>query len=120
AALASVVVGVVSLHDFPPHAMYKLRKSQGQYTFPDGFGGNNYALVPADLATIYNLNPLFSAGYSGQGQTIVVIEDTNVFRTTDWNTFRNKFGLSTYTSGSFTTRHPAPVSGPNNCTNPGI
>ena len=77
-------------------------------------------MVPADLATIYNLNPLFSAGYSGQGQTIAVIEDTNVFSTSDWTTFRSKFGLSSYTSGSFSTTHPAPLSGPNNCTNPGV
>ena len=41
---------------------------------------SNYALVPADLATIYNLNPAFSAGFSGQGQTIVVIEDTDMFQ----------------------------------------
>ena len=82
--------------------------------------GPTFALVPADLATIYNLSPLFKTGYSGQGQTIVVIEDTNVFKTTDWNTFRTKFGLSTYTSGSFTTSHPSPVTGPNNCTDPGV
>jgi hypothetical protein len=120
AALASVVIGVVSLHDFPPHAMYKLHKTQGEYTLPDGLGGNSYALVPADLATIYNLNPLFSAGYSGQGQTIVVIEDTNVFSASDWNTFRSTLGLSSYTSGSFTTVHPAPSSGTNNCASPGV
>jgi hypothetical protein len=119
AALASAVVGVVSLHDFRPNAMYKMRPPQGEYTF-SGSGGNDYAVVPADLATIYNLTPLFSAGYSGQGQTIVVIEDTNVFRTTDWNTFRSTFGLSSYTSGSFTTVHPAPSSGTNNCASPGV
>jgi hypothetical protein len=120
ATLASAVSGIVSLHDFRPHTMHKLRKPQGQYTFPDGLGGNNYALVPADLATIYNLNPLFSAGYSGQGQTIVVIEDTNVFTASDWNTFRSTLGLSGYTSGSFTTVHPAPSSGTNNCASPGV
>ena len=120
AALAPAVVGIVSLHDFKPRPQHEMRKAGANYTFSDPVNGPTYAVVPADLATIYNLNPLFKAGYSGQGQTIVVIEDTNVFKTTDWNTFRNKFGLSTYTSGSFTTRHPAPVSGPNNCTNPGI
>ena len=76
--------------------------------------------MPADLATIYNLNPLFGAGYSGQGQTIVVIEDTNVYTTSDWTTFRSTFGLSGYTAGSFTQVHPAPGSGANNCSNPGV
>ncbi|HUJ33059.1 MAG TPA: protease pro-enzyme activation domain-containing protein, partial [Candidatus Acidoferrum sp.] len=120
AALAPAVAGVVSLNDFRPHTMYRLRKPHGEYTFPDGFGGDSYAIVPADLATIYNLNPVFSAGYSGQGQTIVVIEDTNVFSTSDWNTFRSTLGLASYASGSFTTVHPAPSSGANNCASPGI
>jgi regulation of enolase protein 1 (concanavalin A-like superfamily) len=120
AALASAVVGVVSLNDFRPHAMYKMRGAGADYTFPDGFGGNTYALVPADLATIYNLNPLFSAGVTGQGQTIVVIEDTAVFTAADWNTFRSTLGLSGYTSGSFTIVHPAPTSGTNNCISPPI
>ncbi len=116
AALAPAVLGLVSLHDFRPHAMHKMRMAQPEYTF----AGPTYALVPADLATIYNLNPLFSAGYSGQGQTIVVIEDTDVFNTSDWSTFRSTFGLSGYTSGSFTTVHPAPPSGTNNCRTPSV
>ncbi len=115
AALAPAVAGVVSLHDFMPHAMYRPRAN---YTF-SSFGQTYYAVVPADLATIYNLNPLFTAGISGQGQTVVVIEDTNVYSTADWTSFRSVFGLSSYTSGSFTQIHPAPPSGTNNCSNPG-
>ena len=112
AALAPAIVGVVSLHDFKPHAMYRPRSN---YTA----GGGLYLVVPGDLATIYNLNPLFSAGISGQGQTIVVIEDTDVFSTADWTTFRSVFGLSSYTEGSFSEIHPAPSSGSNNCSDPG-
>jgi uncharacterized membrane protein len=115
AALAPAVVGIVSLHDFSPHAMHKMR---GQYSFVSG-GDTFEAVVPADLATIYNVNPLFNSGISGQGQTVVVIEDTNVYATTDWTTFRSTFGLSSFTSGSFTQVHPAPPTGTNNCTNPG-
>ena len=116
-ALAPAIVGIVSLHDFKPRTQHEMRTAGANYTFNSG--GSNYALVPADLATIYNLNPLFSAGYSGQGQTIVVIEDTNVSSTSDWSTFRSTFGLSGY-SGSFSTSHPAPLSGPNNCADPGV
>jgi subtilase family serine protease len=115
AALAPAVLGIVSLNDFRPRAMHKMHKD---YTFTSG-GDTFQAVVPGDLATIYNLNPLFSAGTSGQGQTVVVIEDTNLFSTADWTTFRSTFGLSTFTSGSLTTVHPAPPSGTNNCTNPG-
>jgi Pro-kumamolisin, activation domain/Bacterial Ig-like domain (group 3) len=111
-ALTPAVVGVVSMHDFKPHTNYKPRAS---YSI-----GSGYELVaPADLAVIYNLNPLFTASISGQGQTIVVIEDTDVYTTADWNTFRTAFGLATYTGGSFTQIHPAPPSGTNNCSDPG-
>ena len=119
AALAPVVSGVVSLNDFRPRPMHKLHKAQPNFTFSDSLG-TTYAVVPGDLATIYNLNPLFSAGYSGQGQTIVLIEDTDVFNPSDWNNFRSAFGLASYTSGSFTAIHPAPSSGTNNCGAPGI
>ncbi|MGO8794506.1 MAG: protease pro-enzyme activation domain-containing protein [Candidatus Sulfotelmatobacter sp.] len=110
AALAPAVVGIVSLHDFKPHAMYKPRAN---YTTSTGY----YAVVPGDLATIYNLNPLFSAGISGQGQTIVVVEDSDVYNPADWASFRSVFGLSSFTDGSFTEVHPAPSS---NCTDPGV
>lgn len=112
AALAGVVEGVVSLHDFRPHPQWRPRPA---YTFSSA-GATTYAVVPADLATIYNFNPVFTAGISGQGQTIVVIEDTNVYSTADWTSFRTKFGLSAYSSGSFTQIHPSGASG---CSNPG-
>src|SRR5215470_11485450 len=120
AALGAVVNGVVSLHDFRPRPMHKMRRPKPQFTFTDAFGSNNYAVVPSDLATIYNLNPLFSAGISGQGQTIVLIEDTDVFSAADWTSFRSALGLSGYTAASFKQVHPAPSTGPNNCGAPGV
>src|ERR1700682_1225261 len=119
AALAPLVAGIVSLHDFSPHAMHQMRKT-GSFTFGGPLGGTNYAVAPADLATIYNLNPLFNSGYSGQGQTVAVIEDTDIFSATDWKTFRSTFGLSKYSSGSFRTMYPAPPTGVNNCRKPGV
>ena len=113
AALAPAVVGVVSMHDFKPHTLYKQRAN---YTTGTGY----FLVAPGDLATIYNLNPLFTAGVSGQGQTVVVLEDTDVFTKADWTTFRSVFGLSSYTNGSFTQVHPAPPTGPNNCSDPGV
>jgi subtilase family serine protease len=116
AALQPVVSGVVSLHNFHPRPMNRPR---ADYTFTSS-GSTYYAVTPPDLATIYNLTPLFAAGYTGTGQTIVVIEDTNVYSTADWTAFRKAFGLSGYTAGSFTQVHPAPKSGTNNCANPGV
>ncbi len=115
AALAPAVVGVMSLHDFRPHPTYRPRAN---YTVSED-GTKHYLVVPGDLAKIYNLSPLFSAGISGQGQTIVVIEDTDVYATADWTSFRSVFGLSSYTDASFTQIHPAPPSGSNNCSDPG-
>lgn len=112
-ALAPIVVGVVSLNNFMPHSMLQ---PHTQYTLANGGG---QLVTPGDLAKIYNLNPAFAAGYTGKGQTVVVIENTNVYSTANWTTFRKTFGLSGYTSGSFITVHPAPKSGTNNCTNPG-
>ena len=113
AALAPAVVGVVSMHDFKPHSMYRPR---AQFTL----GAGTQAVVPGDLATIYNLNPLFAHGISGQGQTVVVVEDTNVYSTGDWNIFRKTFGLAkTFPKGSFKQVHPKPGTG-GNCGNPGV
>jgi subtilase family serine protease len=117
AALAPVVRGVVSMHNFRPHPDYRPRAAALGPEYTDKSAGT-YALVPADLATIYNLNPLFSAGYSGQGQTIAVLEDTNQGESADWTTFRNEFGLSAgYPDGSLSVVHP---SGSETCTNPGV
>ncbi|HTW63173.1 MAG TPA: S53 family peptidase [Bryobacteraceae bacterium] len=109
-ALAPVIAGVVSLHDFWPHSMKKpAPKYEVEYQI----------VVPADLATIYDLNPAFAAGYTGQGQTIALLEDSDLYNTADWSTFRKAFGLSTYTSGSFSTVNPAPSTGVSNCSDPG-
>jgi hypothetical protein len=113
AALAPAVVGVVSLNNFHPRpqAVYK------PLAAPEFTSGGQYYITPADLETIYNFNPLFTSGNSGQGQTIYLIEDTDLFTTNDWTTFRSEFGLSTYTSGSLTTIHPA---GSSSCSDPGV
>jgi subtilase family serine protease len=65
-------------------------------------------LTPPDLATIYNFNPLFTAGTTGQGQTIYLIEDTNLYSNNDWTTFRSTFGIpvSSYPGASLTTINP--------------
>jgi hypothetical protein len=116
AALAPAIVGVVSLSDFMPRPMYEPHSDLT--TGCSGF--TCYDLVPADLATIYNLNPLFNAGVTGTGQTIVLVEDSDVYSSTNWTVFRNEFGLAKYSGGSFTTTHPAPPKGVNNCADPGV
>jgi len=113
AALAPAVAGIVSLNDFRPHPLNRPRAAYS-------VSSSQHLVAPEDLATIYHLTPLFAQGISGQGQTIVVIEDTDVYSAADWSTFRTVFGLSAYGSGSFSQVHPLPASGPNNCNDPGV
>jgi len=124
AALTPAVRGIVSLHDFRPHAMARpLRRSASALApkYTGGSGGLPFQAVgPPDLATIYDINPLLKGGITGNGQTIAVVEDTNLFTNADWNTFRSTFGLSQYSSGSLTTVHPAPANGGANCSDPGV
>ena len=116
-ALAPVIKGFSSLNDFPPHAM---NKPVTQYTFAGCTTSTNaptepgtcYAMTPQDNQTIYNLNPLYAAGYSGQGQTIALVEDTDTYGgAADWNSYRTAFGLTGY-SGTYTQVHPG-------CSDPG-
>jgi subtilase family serine protease len=121
-ALAPVIAGVVSLDDFRPHptvipkTAYTFGTSQC-WPLKNGRAGPCYTLAPADLATIYDFNPAFTSGLSGTGQTVVVIENTDVYDPADWTTFRNTFGLSGYSSGSFTQVHPQ---GDLACDDPGV
>ena len=118
-ALAPVVLGVTSLHDFRPHANWRPKAAMAKAQYTVSQDGYPYQLVtPADLATIYDLNAAFAAGYTGQGQTIAVVEDSDLYSTADWSTFRGTLGLSAYTGGTLTTVHPAPPSGRTNCSDP--
>jgi subtilase family serine protease len=118
AALAPVVAGVVSLHDFFPKPL--LRRPKGNFSFrctgcPDGFNNSEqYDEAPGDFATIYNVTPLYKGSNSitGKGQTVVVLEDTDI-KAADVATFRSAFGLSLY-SGKFSQIHPG-----SGCSNPG-
>jgi subtilase family serine protease len=113
-ALAPAIAGVVSLHDFRPHPMGRAAIKRGpRYTINSG-GQTAQAVVPADLAAIYDFNPLFMNAITGKGQTIAVVEDTDLFATSDWTTFRSAFGLSQYTSGSIV------ASNPGGCSDPGV
>ena len=117
--LAPVVAGVASLNDFLPHTMsHRVAPTPADGSLPTGIRptGTNY-LGAADLATIYNFNPLFRSGITGKGQTIVLIEDTDQYSIGDWQVFRKVFGLSrAYPYATLTQVHPT---GTTTCTAPG-
>src|ERR1019366_5633446 len=84
-ALADVVGGVASLHDFFKVSRPRPRPS---IAFSDGTNG----LGPADFATIYDTAPLLAAGVDGRGQTIAVVAQSNI-KIADVQEFRSFFGL---------------------------
>jgi subtilase family serine protease len=108
AALAPAVHGFVSLNNFPKqpasHQVGSFRKDlttgkvervpSPSYTFNGGCGQNGdcFALGPQDIATIYNITPLYNAGIDGTGETIAVVADSDI-NLSDVSQFRSVFGL---------------------------
>ncbi len=84
AALEAVVGGFSGLDDFATHVARPLP----QTTLTDG----SHGLSPDDLATIYNISPLYAAGIDGTGQKIAIVGEVNL-NLTDVRTFRKQFAL---------------------------
>ena len=101
AALADVVAGVSTLHNFekqPPLVPLGTASRIGDtstwqpnFTF-NSISGARHFLAPGDLAKIYNLMPLFQAGIDGTGQSIAIVARSNV-NLSDMQIFRLAFGL---------------------------
>jgi len=88
-ALAPVVGGVVSLHDFrsaPLHA--QVRKVSPEFT-----AGGAHFLAPADFATIYDLGPAYQQSINGNGQAVAIVARSNI-KLSDIQQFRSFAGLS--------------------------
>jgi subtilase family serine protease len=132
-ALTPVVSGVVSLSNFFPKPLVKnaqpvKRNARGQWKAASGVSSNfNFAyngdvfydVVPADLNTIYNVNPLWaqSTPIRGAGQTIAVLEHTDV-QNADVATFRTTF-MPPDAAGVFSQVHPTAFAGDTSCADPG-
>ncbi len=87
AALSGVVRSIRGLNDFRP-------KARGRTLKPDFTSTTSrHYLAPNDLATIYNINPLYNAGIDGAGQTIAVAGQTQV-DLSDIQQFRTRFALA--------------------------
>src|SRR5579872_4758492 len=90
AALSDIVSSIGGLHNFKP--LPHLRKLGAEYNTASG----THRLVPDDIATIYNVQPLYSAGIDGTGQNIAVVGQTTV-NLSDIQAFRTKFNLGSQT-----------------------
>ena len=94
AALAEVVAGIASLHDFrsaPQHLARALGPATPQAN-PQATYGNAHYLAAGDFHTIYNLKPVLAQGITGSGRTIAVIGRSNI-ALSDVTQFRNSMAL---------------------------
>jgi hypothetical protein len=93
AALANIVAGFQGLDDFRMKSSTRMKRvaagpSHPQVTLADG----SHLLAPDDLATIYNIAPLYNAGIDGTGQRIVIAGGSTI-DLTSIQLFRQKFNL---------------------------
>jgi uncharacterized protein (TIGR03437 family) len=86
AALAPLVRSIQGLNDFRLEPRGQMKP---EATAADG----THSLVPDDLATIYNIGRLYSAGLDGTGQSIAVIGQSD-FDVTNIRNFRSKYNLA--------------------------
>jgi subtilase family serine protease len=91
AALADVMAGVVSLHDFRRRSQIKTQTELAAQ--PEFTAGSTHYLFPADFATIYDLNPLYAAGTNGAGSSIAIAARSNI-KLSDVEAFRSMAGLA--------------------------
>jgi len=101
AALASVVAGINTLHDFRKRpAIRVLGKAsriantsmwQPEFTF-SGAAGVSHFLAPGDFAKIYNTAALYQNGIDGTGESVAIVARNNI-NLSDVQIFRIAFGL---------------------------
>jgi hypothetical protein len=104
AALASVVTGVATMHNFlkrPQHVLsldkFRVERKPGnqpEFTGTNGSGATVHAVGPGDLAVIYNANPLYTASpnINGSGSAVAVVARSDI-ALEDLNDFRSNFGV---------------------------
>ena len=106
AALAPVVAGIRSLHNFHPKAQARQlgsfrRMETGEirplFTYTDS-NGQFFGVGPADFATIYSVPSTVAGIPAGQGQSIAIVGQSNI-NVQDVTDFRAMFGLPAYTAG---------------------
>jgi hypothetical protein len=91
AALAGLIRGVSPLNDFSAQPQFQIlgegilargqRAATPQWTAPNQYGTSNpyeFTVAPEDFETQYDLTPLYQAGVKGTGETIGIINESNI------------------------------------------
>ena len=81
-----LVATLLGLNDFSPASM----------VVPANVSASGYSLAPGDLATIYDINPLYQKGIEGNGQKIVIVGQAtgDPSLLADVQQFRSGYGLA--------------------------
>jgi subtilase family serine protease len=85
AALSSVVQSIMNLSSFRPKPRVKAKPS-----FTSSQSGKNF-LTPKDVATVYDIAAAYNSGYTGTGQSIAVVGQSEVYLS-DVENFQNAAG----------------------------
>ena len=94
-ALAGIVRGVGNLNDFRPQPQHRFQTAGAPAVSPDftSAQSGDHFLTPDDIATIYDIDPAYSAGYNGSGQTIAIVGQSAV-NLSDIEAFQSAAGLT--------------------------
>lgn len=94
AALSSLVLAVTNLSTFrpKPHVRFKGPQPVVNPNFTSSQTGSHF-LTPRDVATIYDMNAAYNAGYNGAGQSIAVVGQSDIVMT-DIENFQTAAGFS--------------------------
>ena len=87
-ALQGLVGGLHGLDNFKLKPMFLKSSVTPDYTS----GGGNHYLAPDDIATIFDIGPLYSANINGNGIKVAIMGQTD-FHIADIQQFRTAFGL---------------------------
>jgi len=98
-AFASLVTSVSGLADTDIRPMHHgqamaMPGTQANAEQPQFNSGTNHYITPDDFATIFDLKPVYNAGYTGAGQKVAIIGRSRV-APTDITAFEANTGLST-------------------------
>jgi hypothetical protein len=94
-AMSGIVGGFRGLHNFFPRPQLR---NHPDYSVT---GSSSHFLAPGDLATIYNVNPLYALTptIDGSNEKLVIVGQTDIYLA-DINDYRGDFGLATIPSSS--------------------
>ena len=93
AALAPAILSIRNLDDFRPKSQAVVNRNSRPRNAFTSSQSNNVFFAPGDIATVYDIKPLYAASNNGSGQSIAVIGQSAVV-VTDVENFQNAAGLT--------------------------